>query len=67
MRERVTLFWKRALDANGNAVRATAEETRRALEIVACDWNWLNGKSRGRLSRCRTHRLKTRRPDQDRS
>ena len=39
MNERVTLFRKRALEAESNALSAKADETRRAWKIVARDWS----------------------------
>ena len=52
MNERVTMYRMRALEAESKALRARADETRRAWEIVARDWNlWLSGKSGAYLIR----------------
>ena len=50
MNERVTMSRMRALEAESNALRAKADETRRAWEIVARDWNLMADLEERRIS-----------------
>ena len=51
MNERVTMYRLRALEAESKALRARADETRRAWEIVARDWNRMAEREERRISK----------------
>ena len=50
MNERVKMYRMRALQAESTALRAQADETRRAWEIVARDWNRMAEREERRIS-----------------